>query len=53
MRQLTESEYKNIKALSSLFYAGVEIYCETLQDTDIFIKPFETIMAIIENAEKV
>ena len=52
MRRLTEKEFKKIKTLEKRFYAGVDEYCETLQDTWSFRKYFEEIMEIINNSKE-
>ena len=53
MRKITEKQYKEIQRLRDMFYAGVEKYCEDLQDTWDFVDPFEEIMDIIEDVKEV
>lgn len=53
MRKITEKDFKKIQRLRDKFYDGVEEYCSTLQDTSTFRDPFEEIMEIIEDAQKV
>lgn len=52
MRTISEKDYRKIKKLQEKFYAGVDRYCETLEDTSYFRDPFEMIMEIIESARK-
>ncbi len=52
MRKITEKDYKKIQRLRDRFHDGVDEYCNRLDDTDRFMRPFEAIMQIINDARE-